>query len=145
MKVLVSHSFNSNAAKRLLLVAIVLLCFVGCAPAPPAFTTGIRITADYRQAGVGGGGAVPVPGVVDNGNMQQPPLGPPGPGPQTDQAFIGSTNEFGIDDHPNARTNSVWTLTANFSKPLPQCGVPAVETIQVPPDGAIAPAHCVAF
>lgn len=146
MKVLVAHRFNSKGNQLLLfVVAVVALGFAGCIPAPPAFTTGIRITMDYRQAGVGGGGGVPVVGGVDSGNMQQPPLGPPGPGAQTDNAFIGSTNEFGIDDHPNARTNAVWTLTANFQRALPQCGVPAVETIQVPPDGAIAPAHCIAF
>jgi len=142
MKRLIAGAFNSKVSEFLILV-IVALAFVGCVPSPPAFTTGIRITMDYRQAGVGGGGAVPVVNGITHGVMGDT-LGPPGPGAQTATGFAGQTNEFGIDDHPNARTNAEWTLTAEFAPVLPQCP-PATETIPVPSVGEIADAHCIAF
>lgn len=144
MRILVMKSVGSIKPRVFLALGTLSLfvLLVSCIPAPPAFTTGIRTQAVFRQAGLFGGTGSLVPGVVISGNMQQPPLGNPGPGPQTDFAFIGPTNQFGFYDHPAARTNARWTIGANFSARIPQCP-PATQVFEVPPAGAQLTAVCI--
>lgn len=145
MRVLIMKSIGSIKPKVFWVLATLSLSvlLVSCIPEPPAFTTGIRITAAFRQAGLLGGGSTPVPGVTTSGNMQHI-LGSPGPGPQTDTSFLGPTNGFGFYDHPAARTNARWTVAANFAPVLPQC-LPSSNVADVPPDGAKLTVVCVAF
>lgn len=130
-------SIHSYASIRLLVcfLLIVSLCSLFGCIIPPAFPGGVRVTT--IQLFQGGLFPAPAPGVEDAGNAIQTLGG----GSGTALTFDGITNQFGIDDHPDAITNSVWNVEVFWGGLVPQCP-PDSRTVNVPLEGEIAHFEC---
>jgi hypothetical protein len=85
----------------------------------------------------GGLFSAPAPGVEDTGNEIQSL----GSGNGTQLNFDGLTNQFGVDDHPSANTNSVWNVEVLWGGLIPQCP-PDGRTVTVPLEGEVANFQC---
>lgn len=93
---------------------ILLLWAAGCGPIGPPFQGGIRMEAHAQE--VVTLALVAVPGIPDEGSLQSRD----GPGNGSTSLFSGETNGQGIDDIPDAVTNSHWSTDENWAR-FPGC------------------------
>lgn len=122
---------------RILLILVLAALANGCGIfGPPEFPGGIRMAA-FEALVVAPTSRFPVTGAADSGQMLV--QFPGGTGSQT--FFLGSTNLFGIDDHPNAITNASWQLTLDIGVVIPPCP-PATRIRDVPVQGLIQEITC---
>ena len=110
----------------------------------PAFEGGIR-NVTYVGLASNPADQTPIGGVNDSGFLDY--VNPTGGSSGTDSEFSGTTESAdGIDDHPGAITNSVWTLQMDWSFAEPDCEtVPNLISepgAQIGSSGAIFRWHC---
>jgi len=100
----------------------------------PAFPGGIR-NITWVGLATDPTDQTPLGGVNDSGSLDY--VNPTGGSSGTDESFSGYTDSAnGIDDHPDAVTNSVWTLQMDWSLAEPDCNT--VANLILEPDAPVA-------
>ena len=90
------------------------------AEAQNGFEGGIR-NITYLGYYAGLGASTTIGGVLDTGQL----IFQTGDSQGTDSIFAGKTDlETGIDDHPNAITDSSWNLQTSWDDVAPECDIP---------------------
>jgi len=106
---------------------------------PPALPVGITVVSSEEVVDPFGPPLIfPVPNAPDRGELvslaEEPNTGNRG-------SFVGRTNEFGIDNHPEAVTNGDWTVCVGPT-PSPPCFEGCI-THHVPAIGGVFQLFCV--